>query len=86
MAETQPEQSGTMDAHETATAHQSFIDQMNATAARLEAANKRSEEIAASLAEASVRERFEGRSTAGLPNQPAEESPKDYAKKILGIR
>lgn len=64
-------------------AAQTLIDQANQAAERTEAANKRSEELLARLEAQAAIERLEGKSTAGIPSQPAVENPQDYAKRIL---
>lgn len=74
-----------MDEHEATPmpTAQSLIDQANSAAERTEAANKKSEELLARLEAAAAIERLEGKASAGLPQEPAVESPQDYAKRIL---
>ena len=62
---------------------QTLIDQANAAADRTEAANKRSEELLARLESQAAIERLEGKSTAGLPQQPAVESAQEYARRVM---
>ena len=59
-----------------------LIDTAKATAERIEAANKRTEELMNRLEELMAKQLLAGNSDAGQP-APKEETPEEYAKRIL---
>ena len=64
---------------------QSLVDQANIAAERLEAANKRAEELAHITEQQRVKESLAGKSLAGnVQVKEEEESPADYAKRVMG--
>lgn len=83
MVEGQTNTNGIMDAQQASESSQSLIDQANEAAARTEAANKEAKELLAKLDAARARERLEGKSIAGQPVQKIEETPREYAKRIM---
>lgn len=83
MVEGQTNANGTMDAYEASESAQSILDRANETAARIEAANRKAEELLRQSEALAARERLEGRSLAEKQAQKIEETPREYAQRIL---
>lgn len=83
MVEGQTNTHRSMDAHEADESAQSLIEEANNAAARTEAANKEAKALLAQLNSARIREQLEGKSLANLPPQKLEETPKEYADRIM---
>jgi hypothetical protein len=62
---------------------QSLIDKANAAAARIEEANRRTEELILRAEEVKVRRQLEGRSNGGDVEEEEEETPSAYAKRVM---
>ena len=83
MVEGQTNANGTMDAYEASESAQSIIDKANAVAERIEAANRRAEELLLQAQTSQIRERLEGKSNGGMPQETREETPSEYAARVL---
>ena len=83
MVEGQTNSDGTMDTYEVAESAQSLIDKANAAAERIEAANRKAEELLLQAQTSQIRERLEGKSAANIPQQTLEETPREYAARVL---
>lgn len=60
-----------------------LIEQARMTAERIEAANKRTEELLAKQEQMLSRAMISGKSLAGEPQKKAEETPAEYAKRVM---
>lgn len=61
----------------------SLVDQANKAAARLEAANKRFEEVVDRQEAIAARMVLGGKSDAGTPSEKKEETPSEYKDRVL---
>ena len=60
-----------------------LIEQARQTAERIESANKRTEELLAKQEEMLSRAMISGKGLAGTPSKKVEESPQEYAKRVM---
>lgn len=60
-----------------------LVDEANAAAERLEKANERKAELIRQEEELAAKKALGGQSEAGQPQKPKEETPKEYADRIM---
>lgn len=83
MDKTETPNSSEKDVYGSGETVETVVDRANAAAERLEAANQKAEQLKRELEERQVRERLAGKTVSQPVKEPEEESPSEYAKRLL---